>query len=296
MVSARSLFRLNPFGLALAPGIHDIAPDEYHSDPCETPSLSNHVACTLLKQSPMHAWMEHPRLNPSRTTEKVKNHYSIGTCAHRMLLEGDDSGVLVVDAKDWRTKLAQEQRDGAAGRGLVALLAHEMQEVRDMVRAAHTYLDGTPLRGIFAKGKPEQTIIWNDAGGVLCRGKLDWLGDDRTLVVDYKTTSVENPGQFIRTMTENGYHTQSELYLRGLAALGHSRARFLFLVQETSAPYLCYLVECGESMRELASKQIARALLLWRDCLAGNRWPGYPGEVYQAEPPMWAFKDEEAAS
>ena len=44
-------------------GIYNILAEQYHADPCVTASLSSSIAKILIEQSPMHAWMAHPRLN-----------------------------------------------------------------------------------------------------------------------------------------------------------------------------------------------------------------------------------------
>jgi hypothetical protein len=220
--------------------------------------------------------------------------FDIGTVAHALLLEGDDRAA-VIDAEDWRTKAAKEARDAAREAGKIPLLPDQHAAVRDMLQAAHDYIERTDLRGIFSRGKPEQSLIWKDTG-VWCRARLDWLTDDRSVILDYKTTGADGPGEFIRrNLITHGYDTQAVFYPRGLGALGHRGARFLFLVQESFAPFMCYLVEPAESMVELATHKISRALPLWRDCLGSNRWPGYSTDVHQADAPMWAMKEEEAA-
>ena len=43
--------------------------DEYHADPCPTPSLSSGIARVLWANTPMHAWFKHPRLNKACRNE-----------------------------------------------------------------------------------------------------------------------------------------------------------------------------------------------------------------------------------
>lgn len=281
--------------LPLGPGIHAIDAATYHADPCETPSLSNSIVRLLATRTPRHAWMAHPRLNPARRLiEDAEQKFDIGSAAHSLLLEGEDC-VRVIDAPDWRTNAAKAARDTARGEGLIPLLPRQHAAVTAMADAARAYIDTTQLRGIFQRGKPEQTVIWRDSLHVLCRARPDWMTDDYSEILDYKSTAVEGPGDFMRrNMVAHGYDTQAVFYPRGVEALGHRRPRFLFLVQEAVAPFLCYLVEPAASMVELATHKLLRALPLWRDCLASNRWPGYSVDVHQAEAPNWALQEEEA--
>ncbi len=277
------------------PGIFAMMADDYHADPAPQPSLSNSLMHILLTRTPQHARLAHPRLNPNRVAKADADKFDIGSAAHALLLEGHDHAV-VVDADEWRTKSAQDLRDLARKAGKLALLKRQHEAVLAMMSAAHQYVDSTALRGILNRGKPERTLVWKE-NSIWCRARLDWLTDDRSIILDYKTTGVEGPGEFMRrNMIANGYDTQAVWYPRGVKALGHPAPRFLFLVQEVTSPFLCYLVEPAESMVELATHKVARALPLWRDCLTSNRWPGYPVEVHQADAPIWALREEEAAA
>ena len=65
------------------PGIYELSAEEYHADPCPTPSLSSSIARTLLASSPHHAWWEHPRFNPGRVREEDEK-FDLGTAAHAL--------------------------------------------------------------------------------------------------------------------------------------------------------------------------------------------------------------------
>src|SRR5271156_5921927 len=129
----------------LQQGLHALSMDVYQSDPCPAPSLSSGIANILLTQSPAHARLAHPRLNPAYQRE-TDSRMDIGSIAHAMLLERDESAVVIVDAPDWRTKAAKEARDGAWAEGKHAILAHKFEAVQSMVVAALTYVQSTELR------------------------------------------------------------------------------------------------------------------------------------------------------
>ena len=160
---------------------------EYIRDPARAPSLSASLAHILLTQSPRHAWLAHPRLNPQWMPDEGTNETDLGTIAHALLLEDDHSRLSVIEAPDWRKKDAQEARDDARSRGKVPILVHKYQTVLVMVKAAKQAIQRAPeIRKAFEQGKPEQTLVWQD-GDVYCRARPDWLTDDRRLAIDYKT-------------------------------------------------------------------------------------------------------------
>jgi hypothetical protein len=261
----------------LTPGLHNLSSDIYHADPCPAPSLSSSIANVLLTQSPAHAWLAHPRLNP-RFEREVDSRFDLGSTAHAMLLERDESKVVIVEADDWRTKAAKEARDGAHAEGKYAILARHYAAVQQMVSAAHSYIQTTELRGILDTGTPELSLVWQD-GDVWCRARPDMLSSDRRVCLDYKTTESANPNDFGRQIGRMNYDLQAEFYLRGLF-----QATFVFLVQEISPPYACSLVSLSNAYRAIGEAKAERAVVMWKECLVANRWPAYPAQICYTEP------------
>lgn len=172
------------------------------------------------------------------------------------------------------------------------MLRDQYQAALTMAERAKEFLEGTEFAGVLSRGKPEVSMFWQESG-IWLKARADFLTDERDLILDYKSTGLP-PAKWKRAIPENGYDTQSLLYQRGLSVLSGRGARFVFLVQETCAPYACWLVECSESMRELAGMKVARAIRTWGECLRTQRWPAYSTQVQHAEAPIWAFAEEEA--
>ena len=152
------------------PSITAMSAETYHGDPCAAPSLSASIINVLCTESPRHAWTAHPRLNP-RYSQEEDERMDIGTIAHAILLEGSDVAA-VMDFPDWRTKEARTKRDEARTAGLVPILRKNWDTVLAMVAAARVQLDAhKDARKAFRDGKPEQTILWEEAG-VSCRARF----------------------------------------------------------------------------------------------------------------------------
>jgi hypothetical protein len=259
---------------------------QYHSDPAPEPSLSSSIAKILLTQSPLHAWMAHPRLNPNYVPEE-SSRFDIGTAAHAVLLERDASRIVIVDADDWRTKAAKEERDAAREYGKLALLRKDHDNVLAMTAVAHKTIEQTELAGIFANGSAEETLIWRESD-IYCRSRMDWISTDRKVILDYKTTDSAEPDTFIRQIARMGYDMQAEFYRRGETLVNGSNPTFVFLAQEISPPYACSLVALSNTYCELAQAKVAQAIHIWQRCLATGEWPGYSTHIHYAEPPAWA--------
>jgi hypothetical protein len=273
-----------------APGIYDLPAAAYHADPCPEPSLSCSIANLLCHASPAHARQAHPRLNPDAVDEK-REEFDLGTIAHALLLEGSADRIAIVDAKDFRTKAAQEARDAAYAAGQLPILAARWVDVQAMVVAARAQLDqhADGGRWMFTGGKPEQTVIWQE-DGLWCRARLDWLRHSSAGVAidDYKTTSGSaNPEAWSRAMFDRGADLQAAWYRRAVAALTEQDAPFRYAVQETFPPYALSVISLGPDALLLAEKKVLYALDVWRSCLASNTWPGYPRQTAYAGLPPW---------
>lgn len=274
--------------MTLPAGIHTISAAEYHADPCATPSLSSSIAGIVWHRTPLHGWMAHPK-NQNRADRSESATFDLGTVAHALILEGSESSVCVIVADDWRTKAAKEQRDEARSAGLIPILAEKMDEIRAMASAATTFIDQTEIAGILQDGKPEQTIIAQD-GSIWLRGRLDFLTNDRKIILDYKTVGRSAaPESFLRSSVfQFGYDIQAAMYLRLLRLVGCTEdTKFVWLVQETEAPYACSLVGASPSMIESGSRKLDYVSQQWAECVETGVWPGYSPRIAWLEAPAW---------
>lgn len=269
------------------PGLYEVSAAEYHADPAPTPSLSSSIARALLESSPRHAQHAHPRLNPEHAVDHDEK-FDRGTAAHAYLLQGE-TGFVLIDAPDFRTAKAREQRAQAWLDGKTPLLRHRLDEVVAMAEAARYQLDRhearpRPLTG----GKAEQTLIWRE-GAVWCRARLDWLHDDARTIDDLKTSAATaEPGGWIRRQLFGmGYDIQAAFYLRGLKAVAGIDATFRFIVLENFAPYGLSVVALGPEAHELAARKVETAIALWAECLQRGTWPGYSTQTCWADLPPW---------
>jgi hypothetical protein len=273
--------------------IREIPADDYHADKvAETPTLSASVAKLLCSRSPLHAWTAHPKLNPDFKPVHAEK-FDVGQAAHQVLLEGE-AIVSVIEAPDWRTNAAKDARDAARAAGLVPLLEAQWAETQAMAAAAQEQLEALDVAPApFTDGKPEQTIVWEEAGGVICRARLDWLRDDYTVIDDLKTTSRSaNPDDFTRSIFSMGYDVQVAAYRRAVAtATGDypddPAVDFRFVVVETTPPYALSVIGLGPAALMIAEKKWAHAVRTWKRCLERDEWPGYPTRVAYAELPAW---------
>ena len=247
-------------------------------------ALSSSACHTLLTRSPAHAYEK--RFHPAVATSAM----DLGTVVHRVLLERNENGISLVEADDWRTKVARQARDEAHEAGQIPLLAKAVDEVRAMVDVADTFIQTSELAGIFDRGKPEQTLLWCE-GAVRCKARPDWLDNDLHTLVHFKTTQGSaNPESFVSRMVDMGYDVAAAFYARGMqqvCGVLPSQLLTAFLVQETEPPYACALIGLAPSLMEIAVVKVEHALHVWETCLAEQRWPAYPVQICYAEARPW---------
>jgi len=249
------------------------------------PALSASIAHLLVTKSGLHAYTAHPRLNPQYRQEESAE-FDYGRAAHALLLEGDESRFCIVEADDWRKKDAKELREKARAEKKMPMLARQVHKVRAMARAAQEYVAASELAGIFAHGVAEKSIYWQE-GAHRCRATPDWLTDDASICLDYKTTTSANPAAFLGMAVGFGYTMQEAFYRRGIKAVRGREPAFVFLLQEKEPPYACSLVAFDPAMREIGDRQADYAIQLWKDYTTRNYWPGYSARIAHLEPPDW---------
>lgn len=272
-------------------GFHVMPAVEYHADPCATPSLSSSIAQVLLRESPRKAWHQHPRLNPNYR-EAHDGKFDLGTCAHAVLLENDASKIVIVDADDWRTKAAKEQRQAANAAGKTALLARHYDDVRRMADAALAFIANSEISEYWFDSESELSGVWQE-GPIWLRCRFDKITKDRRVIQDYKSTTDASPEGFSRQLVRMGYHIQDAFYRRGALALGAKRPEFVFVAQSCEPPYECSLHGCDPALREIADAEVERAIGIWRDCMAKKEWPSYDGRIHWAMPTVWQMREHE---
>lgn len=272
-------------------GVYRITNEEYREDKlCPVPSLSRSTIKDLLFKTPRHAFCNHPRLSPDCIKEE-KHIFDIGSAAHFMFLEGQDN-VKVIEEKDWRKDVAKLARDEARESGLLPLLLHEFESVKEMVSVAHLALIECMPEIVLRNsdfGEAELSYYWKE-GAEWCRCRPDWISKDRDIILDYKTTGqLASVFEYGRIAAANGLDIQEAFYCKGVRAVDGTQPDFTFMVQETSPPYLCSFFDLDMLFKDMGEQKVKAGLKLWQKCRASNKWPGYPKGICTLEAPPWAL-------
>ena len=284
---------------ATACRVIDVPAAQYHADEVgyEGPALSASIASTLIRKSPFHAYLAHPKLGGQR--DEPSDEMRRGTVIHALLL-GTAGEYAIIDAENFRTKAAQEQRDAAFVAGQTPILRRELDSYRLVAETIRVQL--RDRHGIELTGESERVYLWTEPtkfGPVRCRGRLDHVlfAEDAAAIIDVKTCRSAHPQSCERHVTDYGYDIQRAAYLSAVEKRRPDlagRIEYLWVFAEELPGYNVALTvaEASGEVRELGERRWARACETWWKCLNEGGWPGYAEGRVRLEAPPWELKSE----
>lgn len=283
--------------MRLAPGIHaDISEEAYHADPAPEPSASASVLRTLYRLSPEHAREQHPRLNPAWEPGKSTDAKDAGTILHSLLL-GSPPRFRVYEFDSWRGKNA-EVKDACREGGLIPILGHKMDAIRDVADAIQRRLNRDFPALCEAMADPEtlkEATVISRINGVMCRSRVDILPPAKYgFIADLKFTGLDAPPDEYERTVRRGYRFQADLYPRAVKEARGDEPKFRFYACEEESPHGVACYTFGPGAAERNRQRVDGALEIWKACLAANQWPGYPTLIHTIEDEVWEENKDQA--
>jgi hypothetical protein len=260
----------------MKPGIYDgIKNAAYHADP----ALGSTSLKTLATRTPAH--YQHSLKHPKQSAA-----FDLGTAAHSLILEQDESGVVVIDVDAKRGKAWTDPAGKAEAEEKIALTSKEWAQVKAMRDSVMSHDVAGPL---LTGHKAEQSVFWDEDGLALkCRPDA-W---HRGVLVDLKTTASADPNEFGKTAHNFGYHQSAAHYIDGVKVATGEELPFKFVLVEKTAPYLVSVVELDWEALGIGRGLNDRAKRIYRECIESGKWPGYPA-VEPISLPNWAVYQAE---
>ncbi len=276
------------------PGVHTLTDDEYFGGELARTTLSSTGARELLKPGGPARFRHHADAG----TVETKRAFDLGHGFHTLTLGAGPQPELYAgtgkDPEAWRSDADKAAVAKLRAEGKVPLRPKDFKTAVAMSEAVHQHpIASKLLRG----GQPEQTLIWRDqATGVMCRAKADWLRPDG--IVDLKSAADASEDALTKAVHNHGYAVQAPFYLRGFRTLDidHAIGRppsFAFIAVEKDPPYLVHVTQLTERAMAWGDRQVSAALEIYRDCMKAGTWPGYPtDEITEIDLPGWVRTEE----
>lgn len=279
----------------VGPGVYDDMPAPvYHAHP----ALSASGAKLLLDPSCPALYRyaaDHPPV--------PKKEFDFGHAVHGLVL-GTGGPVVVVEARNWQTKAAKEQKAKAHAAGHIPVLAHDWVRAQEMAAALRRHPIAAPLFEP-GTGRAELSMFWHDDEfGIDRRGRIDWLKG--RLLVDFKTCRSAHPTACAKAMWDYSYNMQLDTYLTGAVETGlHDDPAGLIVWQEVNPPYLVTVTDPIPEALAAGRDRNRKAMDVFARCVAADSWPGYanPGvaggstddSIVPLGLPRWAEIQHDAA-
>ena len=258
---------------------------DYHRHSAVSKSHLDQVA-----KSPLHYWARY--LDPNRVAPEPTPAMAIGSAVHTHVLELDQWDARYVTAPEGinrRTNAGKAEWEtfetAATGRTVLSRTDAEL-----VMRMGHSVFRHPAAAMLLAMpGKAETTHMWIDeATGLQCKCRPDWLTDDGSLIVDLKTTEDASPAGFRKSIANFRYFVQASWYLDGVErATGKRPEQFLFLCVEKRAPYAVAVYAADAEMIQIGAEAAARDLEVLATCKAAGAWPGYSDQIETISLPPW---------
>jgi hypothetical protein len=264
--------------------LEDLDNAEYHR---HTAVSKSHL--DLIARSPLHYWARY--VDPNRVETEPTPAMRLGTAVHTLTLEPDtwEERYIVAQGIDRRTKegKARWAEFELEARCRELITPDDRATVSRMAEAVWAH----PAASMLFKlpGLAETTHMWDDeATGLQCKCRPDWMTTDGGLVVDLKTTEDASPAGFRKSISSWRYHVQAAWYLRGLEqATGHRPDQFIFVCVEKKPPHAVAVYAADLEMVIAGERQANEDLLKLFDCKTSNRWPSYSEQIELISLPNW---------
>lgn len=262
--------------------VYDMPEAEYH----RRPELSSTEARRLLDSPAKFKWAQtHP--------QAPKAEFDLGHAVHEKVL-GVGGGITVIPddvlASNGAvsTKAAKEFIEAARADGLTPI----KRDVADVVDAMAEAVLAHPSARVLLEqdgGHPEASVFATDPDTEIeMRARFDYLA---RIAVDLKTARDASPNGFARAAADHGYHVQRGHYLDTLEFAGGNADGFVFVVVESTAPYLVGVYRLNSEFEDLGVRQARHARRIYRECILNDSWPGYGDNIQSLMAPFWLVAD-----
>jgi hypothetical protein len=243
----------------------------------------NNSGLKLIARTPAHFKynLEHPE------ERKPTPQMQLGTAVHCAVLEPKtfQDRYTVAPQCDKRTKEGKAIWAELEASKKLILSASDYELVEGMSKSVLTHETASKL---LAAGDPEVTVF-TDIEGIPAKARLDWYRNG--IILDLKTTQAADPDSFSKSCANFSYALQSSWYMDCCQSIGLECHTLIFLVVESSAPFLCTAYELDDRSIEWGRDHYKKALNRYRECIALDEWPGYDASIQTISLPQWVLKD-----
>lgn len=270
------------------PGFYRLPAALYHSDPCIVPSLSSSVIREIIKFSPAHGRLLHPRLSVIKPKEPHTPR-DIGSAVHQMVFGAGANIAVLHGFENYNSKAAQEARREVYAAGDIPLL-----EKHYAIAQAMTPIARARISELTGKNASSETAMFWREGEAWARTQVDEMSADGSVVVDLKTTGESaRPDDADSKINNDELDIQATFIIRGLDKLQpamRGRRKFYFVFIEQFEPYAVSTLEIPEAVMAMTRRMVTAGVNMWREAMKTGAWRAYPQQPVRASMKAWREK------
>lgn len=261
-----------------ADGIYDIPNEEYHSSDGVSRS-----ALELVRQAPS---IYAARVLQGKAKARKSKAFDDGTAIHCATLEPDrfDREYIVKPYFNTRTLGGKKASDDWDHNHVdyVGVSQEDLdryRQIADRVREHPAVKNHNLLTG----GQAEKSVYrTHQATGIQLKCRPDYWVQDRSLVVDLKSTVDASPKGFGKSVLDYGYHRQEAFY-----RIVSGCRQFVFIAVEKTHPFNVAVYELPKEFYGRGLDEVLEALETLARCQRENNYPGYSDEIVKLSMPSW---------
>jgi len=261
-------------------GFYKISDSDYH----QGPGLSK-TDLGLLLRSPAHY--------KGREERKETAALILGSAVHMAVFQPEEFDKKYAVKPEGMSFATKKGKDWRALHDDKIILAFEDAKVCENIKLAVRL---HPIASnLLSDGEAEVSGYWYDpeAPEILCKLRADWINKSKGIILDFKTCQDAREHVFKRDAYNLGYHMQAAWYLYGVSQITRREHRdFYFIAVEKNSPYAVAVYKASDEMTTEGLKDCAKALGIYKRCVAGDNWPGYPEEITDLGLPGWVLRKD----
>ncbi len=152
----------------------------------------------------------------------------------------------------------------------------QFNHMKDSVLNKCIDVEGTlPLREFLDFGSYQEELYWCDPNYFVdCKGKLDWISEDKKLIIDFKTTVDSSYEGFSKSIKTYNYRLQAGMYAYAIQLKYNLKQLpdFMFVAVQKSIPYTTNIFKCSSTMLKEGIEEMKELLGLYSYYMETNEW------------------------
>lgn len=219
--------------------------------------------------------------NPEPSTSAMQ----FGTAFHTAFLEPDKFTEQVVTGPSVGRATNKWKDFVESNPDKIVLHPTEFEQLNNMLES----IRGHSLAMSLLQTKVRELSAYTYFQSLLIKARTDALDEDRSMLVDLKTTQDASPQEFVRSAYKYKYHVQAAFYLDVFNAVADFKLdKFVFVCVEKNPPYDVQCYVCDPEMIKIGRETYRKALETLDYCHTNNEWRGYPEIIMNLTLPKWA--------